>query len=456
MSAGRLLAAAALLPGGWAREVLLAWDAQGRLVTVEPASDAAAPQAPGVVVPGMANLHSHAFQRALAGLAEHRGGVADDSFWTWRDLMYRVANRVTPDQLEAIATAAYVEMLCAGYTAVCEFHYLHHDPRGRPYAEPAELGLRLLAAARRAGIGITLLPVLYQQAGFGGTAPRPEQRRFVCDTDALLSIAARLRRHGATVGVAPHSLRAVGPAALRGLVGATRAADPAAPIHVHVAEQRAEVEACLAWSGQRPVGWLLAHAPVDAHWCLVHATHLVEHERRDLAACGAVAGLCPSTEANLGDGVFDAAAYLGAGGAWGIGSDSQVGIDPFGELRALEYGQRLARQCRNVLASEAQPATAERLWLGAVAGGAQASGRPVGGLAVGQQADFLVLDGRGSRAGLDPPQALAAALFAAGPRPAVRDTWVGGVRRVGDGVHALEDVAFRDFEAARRAVLDPA
>ncbi|HWH81212.1 MAG TPA: formimidoylglutamate deiminase, partial [Burkholderiaceae bacterium] len=373
-----LFAAHALLPGGWARDVLLAWDERGVLTRVQPGTPAPAdtPRAAGPLLPGMPNLHSHAFQRVFAGLTEFRGEAnTADSFWSWRERMYRVALAVSPDQLEAIATQLYIEMLHAGYTSVCEFHYLHHDPQGRPYAEPAEMALRLVAAAQRAGIRLVLLPVLYQQAGFGGAAARAEQRRFViAHVDALLDIVQRLRAHGVAVGAAPHSLRAVGPAALRELVGGLHAIDATAPVHLHIAEQPQEVADCVSWSGQRPVEWLFANAPVDARWCLVHATHLVDAERRALAASGAVAGLCPSTEANLGDGTFDAAAYLGAGGAWGIGSDSHVGLDAAEELRLLEYTQRLALGRRNVLADDAHAGVAERLWLGAVAGGARASG----------------------------------------------------------------------------------
>ena len=455
MTMNRLHAAHALLPNGWAEDVLLEWDASGMLSAAR--ADAGAPdgtpRAAGVVVPGMPNLHSHAFQRGFAGLAEFRGAGHADSFWTWRDLMYRFALKVTPDQLEAIATRLYVEMLQAGYTAVCEFHYLHHDPQGRPYADPSEMGQRLIAAARRAGIGLTLLPVLYQHGGFGGQPSHADQRRFVSSTDELLAIAQRLRATGTQVGVAPHSLRAVGPQALHALVAATHAADPFAPVHLHIAEQQAEVDACLAWSGARPVEWLLAHAPVDARWCLVHATHLEDAERRAYAATGAVAGLCPTTEANLGDGVFDAAAWHALEGAWGIGSDSHASVDAAEELRWLEYGQRLARQQRSVLATHARPQVADTLWLSAVSGGARASGRPIAGLQPGEQADFLVLDARGVLAGLAPAQQLAAHVFAPQGRGTVRDVWVGGVQRVSDGDHALAAASVTDFVAARAALL---
>ncbi len=452
----RLFAAHALLPHGWANDVLLAWDGAGTLVEVragaEPTADM--PHAAGVLVPGMPNLHSHAFQRAFAGLSEFRSSDAGaESFWTWRDLLYRFALAVRPEQLEAIATQLYVEMLHAGYTSVCEFHYLHHDRDGRPFAEPAEMSLRLVAAARHAGIGLTLLPVLYQHSGFGGQAPRAEQRRFVAGVDALLAIAERVAAHGVRVGIAPHSLRAVGPGALAEGVAGLHAIDASAPVHIHIAEQPQEVIDCIAWSRERPVAWLLGHAPVDACWCLVHATHIDAAERAALAATGAVAGLCPSTEANLGDGVFDAAAFAAVGGAWGIGSDSHASVDAAAELRLLEYTQRLVLKRRNVLTSAAHPQVADHLWLGAVSGGARAAGRAVHGLAVGQQADFVVLDTAGTLHGLTPPQVLASHLFAQHGRGAVRDVWVGGRQRIRDGAHALDDAACAGFVAARRRLM---
>jgi formimidoylglutamate deiminase len=444
----------ALLPQGWARDVLLAWDDAGTLTEVRSgaSADAGTLRAAGALIAGMPNLHSHAFQRAFAGLSEQRGTTAD-SFWTWRDLMYRFALAISPDQLEAIATRLYVEMLHAGYTAVCEFHYLHHDPQGRHYADPAEMSLRLVAAAQRAGIGLTLLPVLYQDAGFGGLAARVDQRRFVAAVDVLLRIVERVRGTGVRVGVAPHSLRAVGPHALRELRAGIDAIDAGAPIHLHIAEQRAEVDACIAWSGQRPVAWLLDHAPVDARWCLVHATHVDASERRAIAASGAVVGLCPTTEADLGDGVFEAAMYDAEDGAWGIGSDSHASVDAADELRLLEYTQRLAQQRRNVLATAERPEVAEHLWQRAAAGGARASGRPLGGLEVGRQADFIVLGADDVLAGLTPGQHLASHVFARHATPAVRDVWVGGRARIRDRTHPLDQVSAEAFVAARRRLL---
>jgi len=450
MSPG-LFAPHALLPTGWARDVLLRWDATGVLTQVTPNAPppAGTASASGPLVPGLANLHSHAFQRAFAGLSEYRGS-ADDSFWTWRDLMYRFALAISPDQLEDIATHLYIEMLQAGYTAVCEFHYLHHDPAGHAFADPAEMSMRLVNAAQRAGIGLTLLPVLYQHAGFGAQPARADQHRFVNSVEGLLEIVARVRASGTRVGVAPHSLRAVGPDALRQLVAGI---DAGAPVHIHIAEQQQEVRECVAWSGQRPVQWLLANANVDARWCLVHATHMTADERDALAATGAVAGLCPSTEANLGDGVFDAAAYSAAAGVWGIGSDSHASVSAAEELRLLEYTQRLAQQRRNVLAGHAHSQVADHLWLGAVHGGARASGRAIAGLVPGQQADLVVLDTRGPLARLRPEQALANHVFTNHGRNHVRDVWVAGHLHVRDGEHTLGALACERFIGARSALI---
>ena len=456
-----IFAARALLPEGWARDVLLAWDETGWLTvvrSVDVSTVGQTPRAAGPLIAGMPNLHSHAFQRAFAGLSEYRSagngnGNDNDSFWTWRDLMYRFARTLSPEQLEDIATHLYVEMLQAGYTSVCEFHYLHHDTSGQPYGDPAEMSVRLLAAAQRAGIGITLLPVLYQSAGFGGLPPRDDQRRFINSVDGLLRIVERGRAHGARTGVAPHSIRAVTPQALAELVSGLNAIDPTAPIHIHIAEQVQEVQDCIAWSGQRPVQWLLDHAAVDARWCLVHATHMSAAETRAAAASGATVGVCPSTEANLGDGVFDAVGWAAARGHWGIGSDSHASVDAAEELRLLEYSQRLTRQQRNVLAGVRHAQVADQLWLASASGGARASGRYVGALTVGAQADFVVLDVSQALAGLSPSQVLANHIFASHGRNTVGDVWVGGQQRITHGRHTLEGSACERFVAARSQLL---
>jgi formiminoglutamate deiminase len=402
----------------------------------------------GIGVPAIGNLHSHAFQRAMAGLTEQRGEAAD-SFWTWRETMYRFALAATPDDVEAIAAQAYVEMLEAGYGAVAEFHYLHHDVSGARYANRAEMAERIAAAAAEIGIGLTLLPVFYAHAGFGGAAARPEQRRFVNDLDSYAALVADCRRALAgtgLVGVAPHSLRAATPTELAAV--AALAGD--APIHIHIAEQTGEVDACVAWSGRRPVRWLLDHAEVDARWCLVHATHVDEGEVRGIARSGAVVGLCPITEANLGDGVFPARAFLDAGGRFGVGSDSNVEITVAGELRMLEYAQRLSSRARNVCASRGG-STGAALFPGAAAGGAQALGRVGGKLAPGASADIVSLRHDSPLiAGRADDEILDTWIFG-GARDLVDRVWSGGCKVVSDGRHANhERIAARFGQTLRR------
>lgn len=449
----------ALLPQGWCRDVLLRWDSSGSLIAVQADSQRGqADLAAGPVIAGMPNLHSHAFQRAMAGLTEVMGSPSD-SFWSWRKLMYRFAQRLQPEHQEAIARHLYIEMLKAGYTSVCEFHYLHHAPGGVPYADRAELALCLMQAASQAGIGMTLLPVLYQYGGFGSQPPSGEQARFIGSAQSLLALRERLlqalpenpmRRYG----VAPHSLRAVSPAGLDELVQGLRrqSGGQDAPIHIHIAEQWREVQDCLAWCGQRPVQWLLSLQQLDARWCLIHATHMDQGEYQALAASGAVVGLCPTTEANLGDGIIDAGQLLQSATPWGIGSDSNIAINLRSELRLLEYGQRLHHRRRNVLASPAEPAIADRLFAQAVAGGAAASGRAVAGLAPGQRADFVVLDGDDvNLADRSPAQLLSALVFCEHDGQPIRDVYVGGRQVVAAGHHRLQESA---REAYRQAVAD--
>ncbi|BFO55662.1 formimidoylglutamate deiminase [Acidovorax sacchari] len=461
---GALFAAQALLPGGWAKNVLLRWNGHGRITHVQPdsAPPPAVAHAPGPLLPGLPNLHSHAFQRAFAGLTEFRA-ASDDSFWSWRDLMYRFAARMSPEALEAIATWLYVEMLEAGYTAVCEFHYLHHAEDGRPYADDAEMSLALLRAARRAGIGITLLPVLYQASSFGGQPPREGQRRFLHRTDGMLALLERLapvvRAQGGVLGLAPHSLRAVPPDSLNAALQGLDAIAPGAPVHIHIAEQTQEVHDCIAWSGQRPVEWLLNHAPVDARWCLVHATHLSDAEAAGAARSGAVAGLCPTTEANLGDGLFDLPRWRAAGGVWGLGSDSHACVNAAEELMLLEYGQRLALRRRNVLGTDAQPQVATAMLLQAVQGGAQAAGHLTSpgaqaGLAPGAPADFVALDPEHiALRGLPADSQLAAHVFASHRTSALDAVWTAGVQRVAAGRHALHGESAAAFATVRSVLL---
>ncbi|MFN3448666.1 MAG: formimidoylglutamate deiminase, partial [Roseococcus sp.] len=364
----------------------------GLITAVTPGARApAARRLAGHVLPGLANLHSHAFQRAMAGGAERRSPAGRDSFWTWRETMYRFALGMTPEDAEAVAAQLYAELLSRGFTQVCEFHYLHHDRDGAPYANRAEMALRHMAAARRAGVGITMLPSLYRHGGIFGQPPVEGQRRFLNDLDGFMAIleavrAACAQQPLAAWGVAPHSLRAVTPAMLEALAGLD------APIHIHAAEQRREVEECRAATGLRPVEWLLRHAPLDRRWCLIHATHMTEEEARGLAATGAVAGLCPSTEASLGDGIFPLPVFRAAGGRLGLGTDSHVGVCPAAEIRQVETSQRLALELRSVATDEAHPHPARALLEAALAGGAQAAGVAMGALAPGLRCDLVELD----------------------------------------------------------------
>lgn len=450
---------AALLPTGWASRVRIEVDAGGNIASVSPAASATgARRLAGPVLPGMANLHSHAFQRAMAGRTESRGSGRDD-FWTWRELMYRFVARLGPAQAAAIARFLYVEMLKYGYTAVAEFHYVHREADGSRYANPAEMSLAHLAAARDAGIALTLLPSMYTYANFGGTALSARQQRFRSDPEDILAVVAGVHASSAGdpdlhAGVAPHSLRATDLAGLKDLLAGLNRIDPAAPIHIHAAEQTREVEDSLAFSGRRPVAWLLEHLPVDRRWCLVHATHLAGDETAGLARSGAVAGLCPTTEANLGDGVFPMADFRTHGGHFGIGGDSHVSRSPFEELRLLEYVQRLVLRRRNLNAGERSASVGTTLWLDAAAGGAQAVGRAMGGLAKGLRADLVVLDaGNADLDGRLGGQIADAAIFAASGNP-VRDVMVGGQWRIREGRHALEERAARDYRQAVSELLD--
>jgi formimidoylglutamate deiminase len=383
----------ALLPDGWAQNVRV--DVAGGTITqvARSAPRDGAKHVRGIALPGLANVHCHSFQKAMAGLAERRG-PDHDNFWTWREVMYRFLAALTPDDVEAIAAYAYMEMLEAGFTAVGEFHYLHHDVDGRPFADVGEMASRIAAAAAQTRIGLTLLPSLYAYGGFGGAEPAPEQRRFLNDPDRFLKIVARTREMvgalpDANVGIAPHSLRAVTPETLHAVIAATKDG----PVHIHAAEQTKEVDECLIALGRRPVAWLLEQVEVGPRWCIVHATHTTAEETHRLAASGAVAGLCPLTEANLGDGIFDGKRFVEAVGRFGIGTDSNIEIDAAAELRQLEYSQRLYHRARNVLVQREGSSVGRMLYDGALAGGAQALGRPIGGIEPGRRADVVVLDG---------------------------------------------------------------
>ena len=443
----------ALLAEGWARGVRFTIEA-GRVTAIErEVPRAAGDETHGVAVPGLANTHSHAFQRGMAGLAERRGPAHDD-FWTWREVMYRFLDRLTPDDVEAITAQAFAEMLSAGFTRVGEFHYLHNDVDGRPYANSGELTDRIVAARDTTGIGLTLLPVFYAHGGFGGSPAKPGQRRFLTDPDRFARMVEHARSilrssTDAVVGIAPHSLRAVTPEELSEILPLAGGG----PTHIHAAEQAGEVADCIAWSGARPVQWLLDRAPVDERWCLIHATHLDEAETDALARRGAVAGLCPVTEANLGDGVFPARRYLAEGGRFAVGTDSNILIDAGGELRSLEYSQRLEARSRNLLAPREGASVGAALFAQALSGGAQALGAPAGGLQVGAVADIVALDvehpallERRGDALLD------AWVFAAG-REAVAAVWRAGDQVVAEGEHCNAGPIRDRYRATLRRIL---
>ncbi len=415
-----LWAPAAWVGGRWCQQVLLEAGPDGHWLHISPDTPAppTAEVLPAPVLPPLVDAHSHAFQRAFVGLAERRDNDSDD-FWSWRDRMYGVALRITPDQLRAVAAHLYAELLAGGYTQVCEFHYLQHDSDGRPYADPATLAWALADAAAEAGIGLTLLPTLYERAGFSAHGLRDDQRRFRTDPAALLALQAALSRSGRPLlnsGVAIHSLRAAQPESLHALAERCDG-----PVHIHVAEQQAEVQDCLAATGCRPIEWLLRHAAMDRRWQLVHATHSVPTEVDGVAACGAGVVLCPGTEANLGDGTPDLRGWLAAGVPLTVGSDSQVTRTWSEELRWLEYAQRLQQQQRNVAAAPGeQPATAARLFDRLLAGGAAAAGFDRWGLVPGARADLLLVHQDPALLGLPATHLLDGLVFAAPARPFAR------------------------------------
>jgi formimidoylglutamate deiminase len=436
-------------PDGWRPDAGFDIDDHGRIRATEAAEPTASSS---WLVPGVANLHSHAFQRAMAGLAE-RQTHPEDSFWTWRETMYRFAARFTPEMLHAVAAQLYAEMLEAGYTTVCEFHYLHHAPDGRPYADPAAMSRALIAAARETGIRLTLLPVLYTTGGFDGRALGERQKRFGHDVEAYLRLFDTLRGEENAmlrVGCSLHSLRAVPPDAMRTVLAALPSDSR---VHIHIAEQIGEVQDCLALRNARPVEWLLANADVDARWTLVHATHLTDAETLGVARSGATVAICTTTEANLGDGLFPLRDYLDAGGAWGVGSDSHISMSPIEELRWLEYGQRLITRHRNIAVRSDSSSVGENLLRDAMASAAQSTGHAIGTLAPGEHADYLVLDTDAPAfAGVQAQDAIDRWIFS-GNRNLVRDVVVGGEPLVADGRHRDRDAIAARYRRAMQVLM---
>ncbi len=446
-----IFAQTALVGTRWAHDVRV--EIQGGMIRKLTAGARAGAQdtVVGVLLPAPGNVHSHAFQRAFAGMAEFRAR-GRDSFWTWRRLMYRFLDVLRPEHVEAIAAQAYLEMLEAGFGAVGEFHYLHHQPGGTPYDDRAELGQRIVAAAATTGIGLTHLPVLYRRGGAGDAPLSDAQLRFANTVDEFLALVDATRaghnvlHRDSRIGIAPHSLRAVSPGDLTRLLGAT----PRGPVHIHIAEQIGEIDDIVAEFGARPVAWLLDNAPVDGRWCLIHATHMTAHETRALAGSGAVAGLCPITEANLGDGIFNGVPYIENGGAFGVGSDSNIRISLVEELRLLEYSQRLRDRARNVMVV-GQGSVGRTLYAGAARGGARALGRDAGEISVGKLADLLAIDRNApALCALGDDQIIDGLVFAAG-RDVITDVWSAGRHVVRGGRHVARDHV---TAAYRRAIAD--
>lgn len=434
----------ALTADGWRDDVAVTIGADGRIAEIT-AGDLRAAGSSAVLLPALANLHSHSFQRAMAGMTEHRF-EGRDSFWSWRTLMYRFLDQMNPDQQQAVAALTFMEMQEAGYASVGEFHYVHHQPGGAPYDRVAETSDRICAAAAETGIGLTHLPVLYSFGGAGRQDLAGGQLRFGNTPGRFAALheqaadSVRALGDDAAIGIAPHSLRATCPEHL-----AQAAADHAGgPIHIHISEQTREVEEIEAWLGARPVEWLLDNAPVGQNWCLIHATHMTPDETTGMARSGAVAGLCPMTESNLGDGIFDGVRFIGAGGAYGVGSDSNVRIALAEELRVLEYSQRLRDRSRNAMLT-GEGSTGETLYIAAAKGGAQAMGRASGAIRVGDWADLTALDINARPFwGLRRDQLLDAWIFA-GDDAVVTDVWSAGRHMVKGGAHVGRDAILARF-----------
>lgn len=437
-----------LLADGWANDKTLTIE-QGIITEISAGKVAGAEQVRGVVIPGMVNCHSHAFQRAFAGFSE-QGSEGQDSFWTWRNIMYKFLGQLNSADAEVIASQLYIEMLKMGYTRVAEFHYLHHDIDGENHESLSAMAQAIFRAAEHSGIGLTLLPVLYRFSGFGPKEPTEGQKRFINSVEqfnALVSECFALAQLQANcnVGIAPHSLRAVDKSSLAAAVTHVRSLDAQAPVHIHIAEQQKEVQDCLAHYGQRPVQWLLDNAELDKHWCLIHATHIDEQERQGIIASQAIAGICPTTEANLGDGIFPTDEFMAENGTFAIGSDSHISVNPIEELRWLEYAQRLIKQQRALLATNEQMSVGLNLWQKAAAGGAQSTNSNTGALAIGKQADLVVLDDSQLRLFAHDDSHLLDSVIFASQRNLVLDVMVNGHWVIRDGQHSLEQETAAKF-----------
>jgi len=436
-----------LLADGWAKNKTLTID--NGIITAIVDGNTTAEKGVGTVIPGMVNCHSHAFQRAFAGFSE-QGSEGQDSFWTWRKVMYKFLAQLTAENAELIASQLYIEMLKMGYTRVAEFHYLHHDIDGENYAELAAMARAIFNASKQSGIGLTLLPVLYRFSGFGALPANTGQKRFINGVEQFNQLVSECFAISETfdntnVGIAPHSLRAVDKSSLTQAVEHVRSLDEKAPVHIHIAEQQQEVNDCISHYGQRPVEWLLNNAELDQQWCLIHATHINETEQAGIIASGAIAGICPTTEANLGDGIFPTTEFMANNGTIAIGSDSHISVNPVEELRWLEYAQRLIKQQRAILATTKQASVGANLWQRAANGGAQSTNSNTGELAVGKQADLLVLDADKLTLFANDEQHLLDSLMFASQTNMVRDVMVNGQWIIANGKHQHEDVITKRF-----------
>jgi len=436
----KLFAERILLNSGWQTDQTLIIE-EGVITAIESGYTSDAERV-GVVIPGMVNCHSHAFQRAFAGFSE-QGSEGQDSFWTWRSIMYKFIDQLTVKDAQIIATQLYIEMLKMGYTRVAEFHYLHHEINGDNHTELAEMAKAIFKASQQSGIGLTLLPVLYRFSGFGPLPANDGQKRFINSVEQfnqLVSDCFTLSKEyeNTNVGIAPHSLRAVDKASLEQAVKHVRHLDNKAPVHIHIAEQQKEVDDCLAHYGQRPVEWLLNNAELDEQWCLIHATHINEQERQGIVASKAIAGICPTTEANLGDGIFPTTEFLAEKGTIAIGSDSHISVNPVEELRWLEYAQRLIKQQRAILASDDEASVGRNLWQQAALGGAQSTNSNTGELAIGKQADLLVLNTSKVALFAHHDQHLLDSMIFASQQNMVNDVMVNGRWVIKAGAHELE------------------
>lgn len=437
-----------LLADGWAKNKTLTIT-HGVITAIESGHNHNAEIAMGAVIPGMVNCHSHAFQRAFAGFSE-QGSEGQDSFWTWRNIMYKFLKQLSLKDAEVIAQQLYIEMLKMGYTRVAEFHYLHHDIDGKTYPELAAMAKAIFNASAASGIGLTLLPVLYQYSGFGAQQANEGQKRFINSSEQfnqLVTDCFDLSRHfnNTNVGIAPHSLRAVDEKGLKYAVEHVRSLDANAPVHIHISEQQKEVDDCLAHCGKRPVQWLLDNVSLDQHWCLIHATHINQEEREGIIASQAIAGICPTTEANLGDGIFPTTEFLAEQGTLAIGSDSHISVNPIEELRWLEYAQRLIKQQRAILAKNEQPSVGRNLWQQAALGGAQSTNSNTGCLAVGKQADLLVLNRQQTQLFAHSEQHLLDSVIFASQQNMVEDVMVNGQWVVRAKQHALQEQSATAF-----------